>query len=160
MKVAFRAVALSLLLSVASAGPMAPLALAQQPPVAVDVAQTTPPAASTTPPVQSTAPTAMFQEQVRVVPEHRGTDAYDVGAVAATAFGLPFKGFICGLGIGLGIVIAAGTFGARPDASAGVIDEACGGKARWIVRGSDLRPRPSAAKAFDWETHRFEWEQR
>lgn len=159
MKVAFRAVAVSVMLSLAWAGPLAPLAAAQQPPAGVDVAQTTTPAgpSPSTPPAGSTA---MFQEQVRPVPEPRGTDAYDVGAVAATALGLPFKGFVCGLGIGFSAVVFAGTFGARPDASAGIINEACGGKARWIVRGSDLRPRPSAAKAFDWETHRFEWEQR
>ena len=52
----------------------------------------------------------------------------------------------------------AATFAARPDASVGILDEACGHKAKWIVHGDDLRPRPSATKAFEWETHRFQWE--
>jgi hypothetical protein len=160
MKVAFRAVAVSVMLSLAWAGPLAPLANAQQPSAGVDVAQTTttPPAAPA--PAQPAAPTAMFQEQMRPVPEPRKTDAYDVGAVAATAFSLPFKAAICGLGFATSVIVLAGTFGARPDASAEVLNEACGPRQRWIVRGSDLRPRPSTARAFDWETHRFEWEQR
>ncbi len=159
MKLAYRAVAVFAMLSLAWTGSLAPLAMAQQPQAGVEVAQTTPsaPAPSTsTPPAQG----AMFQEQIRPVPEPRGTDVYDVGAVAATALGFPFKAFICGMGAGFSIVTFAASFGARPDASAGILNEACGGKAKWIVRGSDIRPKPSAAKAFDWETHRFEWEQR
>ena len=157
MKVAFRALATSVMLALAWAGPLAPLAHAQQP------SATTPPAApapSTPAPAQPAPPTAMFQEQVRPAPEPRKTDVYDVGAVAATAFGMPFKAAICALGFATSVVVAAGTFGARPDASAEVLNEACGPGQRWIVRGSDLRPRPSTARAFDWETHRFEWERR
>ena len=154
MKVVFRAVAVSVMLSLAWAGPLAPLATAQQPVTPQPVAQQTvapPPAVPATPP-------QMFQEDVRPAPERRGTDAYDVGAVAATAFGLPLKAALCGLGAVLGVVTFVGTFAARPDASAAVIEEGCGGKAAWIVRGSDIRPRPSVSKAFDWETHRFNWE--
>jgi hypothetical protein len=101
----------------------------------------------------------MFQEDVKpVAPPPRGIDAYDVGAVAATAFGFPFKAAICALGSAFAIVTFAGTFGSRSDATAAIIDEGCGSKTRWIVKGSDLRPRGSTSKAFDWESHRFEWE--
>jgi len=50
------------------------------------------------------------------------------------------------------------SFAARPDAAVGILDEGCGTKAHWIVRGEDIRPRPSATKAFEWETHRHQWE--
>jgi hypothetical protein len=144
MKVVFRAVAVSVMLSLAWAGPLAPLAVAQQP-----VAP---------PPAQPSAPPQMFQEEVKPAPERKGIDAYDVGAVAATALGFPFKIALCGLGVAASVITFAGTFASRPDASAAVLNEGCGGKSPWIVRGSDIRPRPSVSKAFDWETHRFEWE--
>jgi hypothetical protein len=149
MKVVFRAVAVSLMLSLAWAGPLAPLAVAQQPVAQQPLAP---------PPAQPAAPPQMFQEDVRPAPVQRGYDAYDVGAVAATALGLPFKVALCGIGTAFSIVTFAGTFASRPDASAAVLYEGCGGKSPWIVRGSDIRPRPSTSKAFDWETHRFEWE--
>jgi hypothetical protein len=162
MKVAFRAVAVSVMLSLAWAGPLAPLALGQQPSAPVEVAQApvAPPPAQTPPPAPAPPGTnwQMFQEQMKAPPEKKGTDAYDVGAVAATALGLPFKAGLCALGAALGIATFAGTFAARPDASAAIVNEGCGGKAKWIVRGSDLRPKPSVSRAFDWETHRFEWE--
>jgi len=144
MRVVVRAVAVSVMLSLAWAGPLAPLAMAQQP-----VAP---------PPAQPAPPPQMFQEEVKPVPPRKGIDAYDVGAVAATAFGFPFKVALCGMGTAFGIITFAGTFASRADASAAIIHEGCGGKSPWIIRGSDIRPRPSVSKAFDWETHRFEWE--
>jgi hypothetical protein len=149
MKVPFRAVAVLAVLSLAWAGPLAPLAAAQQP---------APPPPIAAPPAQPATPPQMFQEQVKPLPEKTGIDAYDVGAVAATAFGLPFKTGICAMGAAFSIIVFAGTFASRPDASAAIIDEACGGKSKWIVRGSDIRPRPAISKAFDWEEHRFDWE--
>jgi hypothetical protein len=151
MRVAFRAVAVSVMLSLAWAGPLAPFAMAQQPatPPAESVAQA---------PVQPPAQPTMFQEEVKPVPTQRGTDVYDVASYAITAAGLPIKVALCGLGISLGLITLGVTFASRPDATVGIINEGCGGKANWLVRGSDIRPRPTASKAFDWETHRFEWE--
>ena len=137
MKVAFRAVAVVLMLTLA--GPLVSLASAQQP-------------AAPPPPPQ------MFQEDVKPLPPREGTDIYDVGAVAATAAGFPAKAGLCALGAVLGMVAFAVTFASRPDASAAIIHEGCGGKSPWIVRGRDIRPRPSVSRAFDWENHRFEWE--
>ena len=146
MRGVVRAVAVSLMLSLAGAGPLAPFAAAQQP--------ATPPA-----PAQPSAPPQMFQEEIKpVTPQPRGVDVYDVGAVAATAFGFPFKAAICAIGSAFGVATFAATFGTRPDATAAIINEGCGGKSPWIVRGSDIRPRPTVSKAFDWESHRFEWE--
>jgi hypothetical protein len=153
MSLASRAVAVAVLLSLALAGPLAPLAVAQQP------AAPPPPAVAPPPPAQPAAPPQMFQEEVKAIPTRQGVDVYDVGAVAATALGLPFKAALCGLGAALGFVAFAATFASRPDASAAIVNEGCGGKSPWIVRGSDIRPRPNVARAFDWETHRFEWEQ-
>ena len=36
-------------------------------------------------------PPSMFQEEVKEVAPQRGIDVYDVGAVAATGAGFPFK---------------------------------------------------------------------
>jgi hypothetical protein len=139
MKVAFRAVAVSVMLSLAWAGPLAPRAAAQQP--------------AAPPPAQPAPPPQMSQAEGKP-----SLDGYDVGAVAFTAFGLPFKAGLCALGGAFGIIVFAMTFGARPDAAAGIVEEGCGGKSPWIVRGSDIRPRPTVSKAFEWEQHRFDWE--
>ena len=81
MKVACRAVAVFVALSLACAGPLAPLAVAQQPQAA--------PAA---PVAQPTAAPQMFQEDVKPTPAAPSEmDMYDVGAGFATAFGLPVK---------------------------------------------------------------------
>ena len=147
MKLGFRAVAVGLLLALAWAGPLAPLAAAQQP--------AAPPPAQSAPPA---TPPQMFQEDVKPLPPRTGTDIYDVGATVATVVSFPAKIALCGLGVALGMIAFGSTFSARPDAAAGIIDEGCGGKAQWIIRGRDIRPRPSVSKAFDWENHRFEWE--
>ena len=151
MRVALRAVAVSVMLSLAWAGPLAPFAMAQQPatPPAEPVAQAQ---------AQPAAPPVMFQEEVKPVPTQRGTDVYDVAAWAATVAAFPAKVALCGLGISFGLITFGVTFASRPDATAAIMNEGCGGKAAWLVRGSDIRPRPSTSKAFDWETHRFEWE--
>lgn len=144
MKVAFRAVAVFLVLAFVWTGPLAPLASAQQP-------------AAPAPAQPSTQP-QMFQEDVKPLPPREGMDVYDVAAVAVTAGGFPPKLALCVLGSVAGFLAFASTFGARADAAAAIVDEGCGGKARWIVRGRDIRPRPNVTRAFDWENHRFEWE--
>src|SRR5215212_12258427 len=87
MKVVIRAVAVSVMLSLAWAGPLAPLAVAQQPAAPAPAQPSAPPPAqpSLPPPAQPSAPPQMFQEDVKLAPRQGGIDAYDVGAVAATA---------------------------------------------------------------------------
>ena len=113
-------------------------------------------------PAQSAAPPPpdrdAFLKGLQTFQQRRGIDAYDVGAVAMTALGFPFKTAICGIGVAFSTIVFAGSFAARPDAAVGILDEACGSKAHWIIRGEDIRTRPSATKAFEWETHRFQWE--
>ena len=150
MKVACRAVAVFVVLSLAWAGPLAPFAMAQQPP----------PPAPAAPAAQPTAAPQMFQEDVKPTPGTQAEmDMYDVGAGFATAFGLPVKAVICVMGLVFGGATFAGTFGSRPDASAAIINEGCGNRAHWIVRGTDLRPKPNT-KSFEWEQNRAEYEQR
>ena len=147
MKVACRAVAVFVVLSLAWAGPLAPLAAAQQPAAAAPVAQ-------------PTAAPQMFQEDVKPTPAAPSEmDMYDVGAGFATAFGLPVKAVICLMGFAFGSATFAGTFGSRPDAAAAIINEGCGSRAHWIVRGSDLRPKPST-KSFELEQSRADYDQR
>jgi hypothetical protein len=158
MKVAFRAVAVSAVLTLAWTGPLAPLAAAQQPttPVAPPPAMAPPP--PPVPPAPPGAPPQMFQEDVKpVVAEPARTDIYDVAAGAATVLGFPLKAAMCGLGLAFGGIALAGTFGSRPDAATAIISEGCGGKAPWIVRGSDLRPR-GGFKAAEWQGYRPDWE--
>jgi hypothetical protein len=155
MKVALRAVAVLVVLSLAWAGPLAPVAAAQQQPAPPAVVPSPPPP----PPAPPGAPPQMFQEDVKATPPApAGVDIYDVGAAVATAAGLPLKAVICALGLSFGGIVLAGTFGSRPDASAAIIHEGCGGKSSWIVRGRDLRPRPSISDSFDWDQNRLDRE--
>jgi hypothetical protein len=108
-------------------------------------------------PAQS-APPQMFKEELKTGAKREGVDIYDVGAVAATAFGLPLKAVICGVASAFGIVIFAATFGSQPAATTRIFEEGCAQK--WIVKGDDIRPAPPVSKAFEWETHRFDWEPR
>src|SRR5260370_41838300 len=124
MKVAFRAVAVSVVLSLAWAGPLAPLATAQQP--------SAPPVIEVTP-AQPVAPPPMYQEQ-QPPPSQRDVDVYDVGAVGMTAAGFPFKGELCAIGIAGSISVIASSFAARPDASAGIPGRSWRSKAPWIIR--------------------------
>jgi hypothetical protein len=160
MKIAFRAVAVSVVLALALGGPLAPFATAQQPlpPVAPPPAVAPAPPAAPVRPAQPGAPPQMFQEEVKpMAAEERGTDIFDVAAGTATVLGFPLKAAICGLGLAFGFITLAGTFGSRPDASSAIISEGCGGKAPWVVRGSDLRPK-GGYKAAEWQGYRPEWE--
>jgi hypothetical protein len=157
MRMAYRAVAVSVMLSLAWAGPLASFAAAQQPPPPAAPAPAAPPPPP--PPPPAGAQPQMFQEDVKPEPPApAGADFYDVGAVAITAFSLPLKAGICLFGLAAGTIITAMTFGTSPNASAQIVSEGCGGKSPWIVRGSDLRPKTPTSKAFDWETHRFDGE--
>ena len=45
------------------------------------------------------------------------------------------------------------------DAAAALVNEGCGSRAHWIVRGRDIRPKPST-RSFELEQNRAEYEQR
>ena len=146
MKVASRAVAVSVLLSLAWAGPLAPLAMPLSSLIAVQ---------------NSLDAFLAAQRTCRV-----GTIGVDgsphVSAVWFVWHDLALWVYSIVRSqrcvFAFSTIVFAGSFAARPDASMGILDEACGSKAHWIIRGEDIRTRPSATKAFEWETHRFQWE--
>jgi len=105
------------------AGPLAPIAGAQQP------AQ---------PPTQAPAPD-LFQETLKAQrDEERSKGAYDAGAVAVNVFLVPGRAITCVVGSAVGIVFLAATFGTGYRAASAAFHEGCGGK--WVVTGDDLRP--------------------
>jgi hypothetical protein len=116
MTTAFRLVAIVVALSMMLAGPLAPLAFAQQ----------------SAPPSSSDA----YQERLQVSQEESA--AYEAGAPIVNAFYIPGKAILCGLGgaVGLGVLLL--TFGSGYKAAAAVAREGCGGK--WAVTGDDLKP--------------------
>lgn len=119
-----RVVAVSLVVSFL-AGPLAPLASAQQP----------------TPPQPD-----VFKETMKASepPVARGDDVrldetfYDITAGVMTGFLVPGRAITCAAGGGVSILVLLLTFGSAYKAATRVLEEGCGGK--WIVRGEDLMP--------------------
>jgi hypothetical protein len=100
------------------AGPLAPVAGAQQP---------TQPAPD------------LFQESLRAQQEaERSQGAYDAGAVAVNVFLVPGRAITCALGGAVGLVALVATFGTGYRFASAAVHEGCGGK--WMVTGDDLRP--------------------
>lgn len=119
MKIVARSIALAVVLSMFLSGPLATLAVAQQP----------------------TQPQPdLMQEAVKAsaVQAETDTTGYDVGAGFANMFYVPGKFIVCGLGVAVGGALLAVTFGTAYKAAAAVGKEGCGGK--WVLRGDDLRP--------------------
>jgi hypothetical protein len=109
----------ALLTAVLLAGPLTPLAGAQQP--------TQPPAPD------------LFQETLKAERENeRSRGAYDAGAVAVNVFLVPGRAITCVLGSVVGVVALAATLGTGYRAASAAVHEGCGGK--WTVSGDDLRP--------------------
>jgi hypothetical protein len=100
------------------AGPLAPIAGAQQP---------TQPAPD------------LFQEQLKAQKEaDRSRGAYEAGAVAVNIFLVPGRAITCMLGGVVGVAALAATLGTGYRFASAAVHEGCGGK--WIVTGDDLRP--------------------
>ena len=129
------------------AGPLAPLAQAQQPAPSAEVVQVQqvpqaePPApvqAVPTPPPAPTQPD-LFQEKLKA---ERTTDrsqaAYNIEAAVVNVFYVPGKAVTCAAGGARGIIILAASFGTGYRHATFFFEEGCGGK--WVVKGDDLRP--------------------
>lgn len=100
------------------AGPLAPLAGAQQP--------------------SQPAPD-LFQESLKTQQEaERSRGAYNAGAVAVNVFLVPGRAITCLLGGAVGVAALAVTFGTGYRFASAAVHEGCGGK--WLVTGDDLRP--------------------
>lgn len=101
------------------AGPLLPVAGAQQP-------------------AQPPAPD-LFQESLKAQRADDGKQgAYNAGAVAVNVFLVPGRAITCVLGGAVGIATLALTFGSGYRAASAAVHEGCGGK--WMVTGDDLRP--------------------
>ena len=100
------------------AGPLAPVAGAQQP---------TQPAPD------------LFQESFKAQQEaERSRGAYNAGAVAVNVFLVPGRAITCVLGGTVAVVGLLATLGTGYRFASAAVHEGCGGK--WIVTGDDLRP--------------------
>jgi len=109
----------ALLAALLLAGPLTPLAGAQQP--------TQPPAPD------------LFQETLKAEREsERSRGSYDAGAVAVNVFLVPGRAITCVLGSVVGLVALVVTLGTGYRAASAAVHEGCGGK--WVVTGDDLRP--------------------
>ena len=100
------------------AGPLAPMAGAQQP---------TQPAPD------------LFQESFKAQEEaERSQGAYAAGAVAVNVFLVPGRAITCVVGGAVGVAALLATFGTGYRFASAAVHEGCGGK--WLVTGDDLRP--------------------
>ena len=116
----------ALLTALLLAGPLTPLAGAQQ----------YQPLTGTQQPAQ---PPDLFQETLRAEREsERSRGKYDAGAVAVNMFLVPGRAITCVLGGVAAIVALAATLGTAYHAASSAVHEGCGGK--WMVTGDDLRP--------------------
>jgi len=154
------------------AGPLAPLANAQQPtpaadtaqaetaPVQMDTAQAQAPAPVETVQVQPAAPPQpavppppaqpdLFQEKLKAErASDRSQGFYNAEAVLVNVFLVPGRVITCVAGGIVGVTILAVSFGTGYRPASYMFHEGCGGK--WIVKGDDLRPDiPSTSYASD-----------
>jgi hypothetical protein len=120
----------TLLATLLLAGPLTPLAGAQQ--------QYQPTSGAQQP---TQAPPDFFQETLKAEREsERSRGSYDAGAVAVNVFLVPGRAITCVLGGVVGFVALAATLGTGYRAASAAVHEGCGGK--WMVTGDDLRPDP------------------
>src|SRR5260370_1255434 len=85
MRLLARSIALAVVLSLLLSGPAAPLAAAQQP---------------------APAQPDLMQEALKTTQrDQSGSDLYDVGAGFANIAYVPGKAFVCGLGVGAGVIL-------------------------------------------------------
>ena len=159
------------------AGPLAPLAKAQQPAPAADTAQPeTTPVQTDTVQAQAPAPVETVQAQPAPPPQpapsqpamppppaqpdlfqeklkaERASDRsqgfYNAEAVVVNLFLVPGRVITCAAGGIVGVTILAVSFGTGYRPASYMFHEGCGGK--WIVKGDDLRPEiPSTSYASD-----------
>ncbi len=134
------------------AGPLAPLAHAQQPapaaePAPTDTAQAQQVDTAQSQPMAQVQPVAppppmqpdLFQEKLK---GERGSDRsqgiYTAQAVVVNIFLVPGRAITCTAGAIVGVTILAVSLGSGYRAATAMFNEGCGGK--WIVKGDDLRP--------------------
>jgi hypothetical protein len=108
----------ALLATLLLAGPLAPLAGAQQP---------------------TQPPPDLFQETLKAQrDEERSRGTYNAAAGVVNVFLVPGRAITCAVGGVVGVAVLALTFGTAYRAASDAWHEGCGG--RWTVTGEDLRP--------------------
>ena len=159
MKTGMRILAVAVSFLMLMTGPLAPIALAQQPsPVQPEPAAQQPPPTQPEPAAQQPPPTQPEpvaqqpppQQMPEPLRESRMAEsaAYNVGAGIANVFYIPGKGILCAAGVASGVFIMLVTIGSAPRPAAYFAREGCGG--RWYLVGDDLRPE-NEIRAYDWE---------
>lgn len=133
MNTRVRILATAVSLALLATGPLAPLAVAQQP---------------TPPPAQQPTPQPADPMQDKADRRASETAVYNVGAGIANVFYIPGKGALCFLGGAAGVFVMIVSVGSAPKTAAYFAREGCGG--RWYLTGDDLRP-DAEVRAFEWE---------
>ncbi len=104
---------------------------------------------------QSAAQPAAAEPAPAPAPQ-KATGAYDFGANVVTVLKAPFNVALCVLGTVAGLGLFALTFGTNYQVATQAVEQGCDQK--WTFTGDDLRSEPPTSEAFDWETHRYDWE--
>ncbi len=79
-----------------------------------------------------------YQDALKAPPEAtEHEEAYRIGAGVASAFSVPGRAVLCGIGGLTGVVLMVLTFGSGYGAAKAVAEEGCGGS--WFVDAEDLR---------------------
>lgn len=87
----------------------------------------------------------------------RTRDAREFSAGVLTAVKAPLNVALCAVGVASGIALMAVTMGYGYQAAWSAMHEGC--DLKWVVTGDDLVSKESpVSHAFEWETHRFDWE--
>ena len=149
------------------AGPLAPLAQAQQPVAAAETAQgqpapavetaqaqpapvaqaqpAPPPAVQPMPPAQPAPPAVqpsqpeLYQETLKAQRySDRSQGVYSTEAAVANVFFVPGHAITCAAGVIVGVGVLALSFGSAYRLAGDAFNEGCGG--RWILSGDDMRP--------------------
>jgi hypothetical protein len=150
-KTASRILTVVVALSLLASGPLAPLAMAQQPAQPAQPPQQQPmPQPEPLPAAQPAQPVVIQPDVPEQDSRTAETAAYNTGAIVADVFYIPGKALLCGLGGMVGIAILIISIGSAPRPAAYFAREGCGGK--WVLTGDDLRPDDTHYRAFDWES--------
>jgi hypothetical protein len=150
-KTASRILTVVVALSLLASGPLAPLAMAQQPAQPAQPPQQQPmPQPEPLPAAQPAQPVVIQPDVPEQDSRTAETAAYNAGAIVADVFYIPGKALLCGLGGMVGIAILIISIGSAPRPAAYFAREGCGGK--WVLTGDDLRPDDTHYRAFDWES--------
>ena len=126
MRLVARSIAFVTVMSILFYGPLAPLAVAQQPTHAGDMQ------------MKESESKRTNDMRMMMESESERNPAYDVGAGIANVVYVPGKAIVCTVGVVGAMVLLTLTAGSAYRASTELGEQGCGGK--WLLKGDDLRP--------------------